>query len=467
MSTPSASRTLIIPLATLATGLAVGWFAADQHGDSAATDALTNDSEPLTLEETYRGEITSASALNANDGSRFERLPLALEADTLVQLELGGVLNGALALYDAEGNFLAASANDGIPVRLRQRIAQDGNYVLAVSGRDRHSYGPFRITGHTLETQNSGLLTLDTPVNGWLQDASNDYEVEIPQAGLYTIDMHSDDLDAYLVLSGSNGVKLEDDDSAGDLNARVSGFLDAGRYQLEARTAQGQEQGYYTLELGTRDLPDDIELQNGGELALGQPVQGWYSGEGLEYRLDIAEQALVTIDMQSSEFDAYLELSGNGVMIENDDGGGNYDSRIQTVLSPGTYTVRAISYDSSGSGLFTLEAGASDIAAAENGVIEIGTTVTGQLAGGSQDYYSFHVDRAGQYRIAMMSSDVDSYLVLQGNGLYLEDDDGGDGYNARLQTHLEPGDYRMTARTYDTSGSGSYSVSVNSADPML
>ncbi|GGX94712.1 hypothetical protein GCM10007160_22960 [Litchfieldella qijiaojingensis] len=463
MSTTSTSRVLL-PLATLSAGLVIGWYATDRMGNSAVTEPPAAESEPLALGDEYRGEITSASDLNANDGSRFERLTLALDADTLVELELGGVLNGTLALYDDQGGFLTASSDIGTPTRLRQRIEQAGKYVVAVSGLDRHSYGPFRITSRTLETQDSGLLTLDTPIDGWLQDGLNDYEIEIQEAGLYTVEMHSDELDSYLTLSGDHGVNLTDDDGAGDLNARISGFLEAGSYQLEARTAHGQEQGYYTLELGSRDLPDGIELQNGGELSFDQPVQGWYSGEGIEYRLDIAERALVTIDMQSSEFDAYLEVSGNDVMLENDDGGGNYDARLQTVLSPGTYTVRARSYDSSGSGLFTLQAGVSDVAAAENGVIEIGTTVTDELYSGAQNFYSFQVEQAGDYTIDMISSTVDPYLELEGDGLRLEDDDGGTDYNARIQTHLTPGEYRVIARSFGGSDSGPYRLSVNAAN---
>ncbi|MFC3282732.1 hypothetical protein [Litchfieldella rifensis] len=466
MPTTSTPRVLF-PLATLSVGLVIGWFAADRLGNAAPTDTSSVESEPLTLEDTYRGEITSASGLNANDGSRFERLTLALEADTLVELELGGVLNGTLALYDDEGSFLTASPDDGMSARLHQRIAHDGNYILAVSGRDRHSYGPFRITGRPLETRDSGPLTLDDPVHGWLQDDANAYDIEIQQAGLYRIEMRSDDLDAYLALSGPGGMTLEDDDSGGDLDAQLSGYLEAGHYQLEARTVQSQGRGLYTLALTTRDLPGGIELQHGGDLLFDQPLHGWYSGESLEYRLDIAEPTLVNIDMLSDDLDAYLEVSGNNITLDNDDGGDGYNARIHSLLSPGTYTVKAKGYGGSDTGLFTLQAAASDLADTDNGVIEIGSTVAGQLNGGSHDYYRFRVEQAGQYTIEMTSSTVDAYLVLQGNGLFVEDDDGGGDYDARIQTYLEPGDYHVIARSFDTSEGGPYRLGIRPAGAML
>lgn len=466
MPTTSTPRVLF-PLATLSVGLVIGWFAADRLSNVTAADAPVAESAPLTLGDAYRGEITSASGLNANDGSRFERLPLSLEADTLVELELGGVLNGALALYDDEGNFLTGSPDSGLPVRLHQRIEREGDYLLAVSGRDRHSYGPFRITGRTLETQDSGPLTLDDPLSGWLQDGTNTYDIEIQQAGLYSIEMRSADLDAYLALSGPGGMNLEDDDSAGDLNARISGYFEAGHYRLEARGVQDQGRGLYTLALTTRDLPGEIELQHGGELLLDQALHGWYNGESIEYRLEIAEPVLITIDMLSDDLDAHLEVSGNDITLDNDDGGDGYNARIDSLLSPGTYTVKAKGYGGSDVGLFTLQATASELASVEEGVVEIGATITGQLSNGSHDYYRFRVEQAGQYTVEMMSSAVDAYLVLQGNGLLLEDDDGGDGYDARLQTHLEPGDYHVIARSFDTSEAGSYRLGISPAGPML
>lgn len=60
----------------------------------------------------------------------------------------------------------------------------------------------------------------------------------------------------------------------------------------------------------------------------------------------------------------------------------------------------------------------------------------------------------------MMSNDLDSVLALyRGERLLGEDEDGGEGEDARLVRLLEPGRYQVRASSY-SSGSGRYSISV-------
>ena len=74
------------------------------------------------------------------------------------------------------------------------------------------------------------------------------------------------------------------------------------------------------------------------------------------------------------------------------------------------------------------------------------------------------IERAGSYVIDMQSDDIDSSLELLHNGASLaEDDDGGDGLNARIVELLQPGTYTIRARAlYNYGGSeGSYRISIN------
>jgi len=75
------------------------------------------------------------------------------------------------------------------------------------------------------------------------------------------------------------------------------------------------------------------------------------------------------------------------------------------------------------------------------------------------DAYRFS-GRAGQaVSIAMTSSDFDSYLILldaDGNSV-TQDDDGGGGYNALIQTTLpSAGNYLLLVNTYESGQSGAY-----------
>ena len=64
------------------------------------------------------------------------------------------------------------------------------------------------------------------------------------------------------------------------------------------------------------------------------------------YRFRVTSTAEVTIDLTSNDFDAFLRLlNANGSQIsEDDDGGGNRNSRIAQTLTPGTYQIVATIY---------------------------------------------------------------------------------------------------------------------------
>ncbi len=97
----------------------------------------------------------------------------------------------------------------------------------------------------------------------------------------------------------------------------------------------------------------------GNGLVLGRAVTGTLppGQQFIDYTLNIRERRLVTIDLESRDFDTYLYLLREGTQLQrNDDGGVGLNSRIATPLDPGTYTIRVGSFMNRGSGQFTLVA---------------------------------------------------------------------------------------------------------------
>ncbi|KPQ28665.1 hypothetical protein [Halomonas sp. HL-93] len=321
-----------------------------ESSDEGAEPTALEGLERATLGERLRGEVTSESELNGNDGSRFERYMITLDEDDLVEVSLDGALQGVVALYDDQLQLLSASET------LRQRIDQSGDYMLVVSGADAQSYGPFALESRRIELSDTHTLTLDSPLDSWLQSDEREYTFTVEEAGMYDIDMRSDEFDAYLVLEGPDGYYREDDDSAGNLDARIADFLAPGEYQLTARSAYGEGEGVFTLALTPRELSSDIELRNAGVLTPDEPLNGWYSGEELTYELTLEETSNVTLEMRSTDFDTYLDVNGNGVSLSDDDSAGGTDARIAEQLLPGTYTVTARGFSNTASGLFELTA---------------------------------------------------------------------------------------------------------------
>jgi hypothetical protein len=72
--------------------------------------------------------------------------------------------------------------------------------------------------GRTLDID--GVLDRWSPVNraGF---RSESYKVFLEKGVTYTIDMKSNQIDSYLILTGPNGLRIEDDNSGGNLDARI------------------------------------------------------------------------------------------------------------------------------------------------------------------------------------------------------------------------------------------------------
>src|SRR5690606_23766827 len=270
------------------------------------------------------------------------------------------------------------------------------------------------------------------------------------------------ELDSALELHG-NGISISDDDGGDQLNSRIRVPLEPGSYTLRAKSVDNKSSGMYQLSVATGTLPAGVRLRNSGAIAPdGSTTHGVLAGAPREYELRITRTSRVTIDLRSEDFDTVLELRGNNVSQENDDGGNNTDSRISTVLQPGNYRVIARGLNENASGLFELSATASDLPAGTSlrsgGELALDTTIIGLIDGAQR--YELQVTQPGQLLIDMRSDDFDAVLELQHNGATVaEDDDGGDGSNARISAQVQPGSYTVIAKRYgDGSGSGLYEL---------
>ncbi|MGP5562491.1 hypothetical protein [Vreelandella alkaliphila] len=464
----SSSLTLVL---VAAGGVAVGLLAA-QAAPSFTSKVIANEPtsaeqgqtsqalaglESITLGEQTRGEITSAAELNGNDGSRYVRYVISLEEDSLVEFSLSGALRGVVALYDDRLQLLENAET------VRHRIENDGQYVVAVSGADASSYGPFTLNSRTVELSDSDTLTIGEPMDSWLPGTPREVMLTVEEEGMYQIEMRADEFDAYLELSGPNGYNREDDDSAGNLNARISDFLAPGDYTVTARSAYGEGSGLFTLSAEPREMPDD--LRNGGSVVPSETLSGWFSGQDRSYQLEIEEAGMYQINMRSSDIDSYLVLEGpNGYFREDDDSAGNLDASIADFLAPGSYQLTARTAYGSDSGLFTLSVEPRELPEGvelrNEGELTANETLTGWYSGEPLTY-ELTLEESSLVRLSMRSSDFDTYLELSGGGDSYSDDDGGSGTNSRLEQALLPGTYTVVARGFAVSGSGMFELQVN------
>ncbi len=318
----------------------------------------------------------------------------------------------------------------------------------------------------------------------------DDYRVNLRAGQRLEAQMTSDDFDAYLEVYAEGSLRqslASDDDSAGDLNARLRFTApEAGVYIVRARTFSGIETGDYQLSLKERAAP---RMPRPGRIAVGRDETGSLGANSAEdddgkrydaYAFRASAGERVKIDLESDDFDSFLRVGRivNGAfvqMAENDDGGSSLNARLVfTAPQAGEYLIRVTSYNGSAEGDYrlTMEQGPPAPTAAP---VTIGEETRGRLnsdsatsdSGAPADLYRFS-GRAGQrVAITMKADGFDTYLELfdaNHNSLATDDDSAGD-LNARLtHTLAEDGDYLIEARAF-SSGEGPYTLNIEEIAP--
>ena len=337
------------------------------------------DSNPkLTVGDSVAGEITSRSTLNYNDGSRHQAYTVNLKSGEAVSLELGGSLNGQIAVFDGQTMLANASGgsygmemegDSGSSVNLAFRAPKDGTFVVAVNSASSDSFGPFKLKTNKIVPYDGKPLGADSQAIDWLMGDKQEYKLKIDKAGLYSISLESSAFDAYLRLNGRN-VELEDDDSGNRLNARIRTYLEPGDYTIGASSVNGNT-GSFKLSVALMPTSGNLVTRDGTALTLGQTAQSMMDSRGRRtFVLTVDSPKQVQFDAIADGFDSVLHITGPGVDEENDDGGSGTNARLILNLRPGRYIVAVTSLGSQ-QGVFELETtdlsgSATDVAVPSN-----------------------------------------------------------------------------------------------------
>ena len=109
---------------------------------TSSSSVVSANADRLVLGERVKGELTTRSALNVKDGSRYALYRFSLAPESMVAIEMDGSFEGVLSLYDEENSLLMVDST------LRIRSDEGGDYVVVVSGDTSDSYGPFTLSSN-------------------------------------------------------------------------------------------------------------------------------------------------------------------------------------------------------------------------------------------------------------------------------------------------------------------------------
>jgi hypothetical protein len=184
------------------------------------------------------------------------------------------------------------------------------------------------------------------------------HALKLDKETLYQIDLVGHGIDTYLRLLDEHGkVLAEDDDSGGNLNARIRHTTTKGGLHYIVATTFAGGDGAYTLSVRKMQAspprkaaamnpvaakkPSEVKAR----LNANDPADDARSVPCQLHSIALKANKTYVIDLESTEFDAYLRLeSPEGKMIqEDDDSGGNLNSRIEyRVPADGNYRLVAM-----------------------------------------------------------------------------------------------------------------------------
>jgi hypothetical protein len=311
----------------------------------------------------------------------------------------GGSLVGASATTDAAGRAAVTSWTLGATPGVNTATATAGSaaaVTFTATGTGVATDPCATAAVYTLFAAVAGTLsTSDCDLGGWWGDI---YVTSLPSAQGVVFRMNSTELDAWLEMYDAAGDLIainDDDDAAATTNSAVRVFAPAGSYFLAATSYGRGETGAYQLTSEALTVHTGcLETWIVPGLAISQSISAGdcdYSGYLTDpYTVVLRQGEVLTVRLESTAFDAYLELydlDGN-LLAEDDDGAGGTNSLL-TFTAPAYdgYIIAASTFDAGETGAYTLtvtRSGGSASRAPAGAAVAHGPVPSRMLAGGAR-----------------------------------------------------------------------------------
>ncbi|NDJ74774.1 MAG: hypothetical protein GYB65_00830 [Chloroflexi bacterium] len=410
----------------------------------------------LAYGESVNGILDNNTAAYTFDGTEGDVVTISLESDEF---------DAYLVLADTEGTELTSDDDGGADVNARIAgfpLPATGTYTITVQGWGGADSGAYTLSLDlvTLET-----ITIDSSTPGNLTGGTYSFYSFSAVAGdMVDITLDSDSFDPYLALNGPDGEELVANDDGGDgFNARITAFtlpVD-GTYTIVVSDYWEEDGGSYVLGLNTTvPIPPVIDAP----IAIGETATGTLQANVHTYVLTASADEVVTISLESDQFDTYLSVldSSGSELVYDDDSGDDFNAMIVAFFVPadGTYTIEVSGYDEMSFGDYTL---AVQPTAFSGEPIRISSTRTGTLTD-TVHLHMFAGTTGGRVTINLTSLEFDAYLQLlgpDGSEVAYDDDSGGD-LNAQITDFVLPanGNYVIVVQGIGGPDTGSYDLTV-------
>jgi hypothetical protein len=216
----------------------------------------------------------------------------------------------------------------------------------------------------------TGEFTANTPRDKVKKDCpAKLYALKCLEGRTYTIELRSDDFDAFLRLEDPSGKQVaEDDDSGGGKTGHDAKIVftapKSGTYTICATSFNSDAKGKYTLNVDHdgkgKDAAITYLLDLKGKLTKEDKKDPTRGGNCYckTYKIDMKAKMTYVIELDSKDFDAYLRLENDeGKQVAFDDDGAKVGLNAKLIYpcdKAGSYTIYATSFDEAAVGEFSL-----------------------------------------------------------------------------------------------------------------
>jgi hypothetical protein len=316
----------------------------------------------------------------------------------------------------------------------------------------------FFIVPGGLFAQNMQELRPGIYVSGNLSSGGeNWYSLRPTETGFVVVET-TGDIDTCMEFYDSQRKLITEDDDGGEgYNARIETLAESGKTYYVKITGYDDESGPYRIRATYKPLPATTELRFGTTVSgnLSSRGEGWY-------RVRSAQAGLVTVETTSS-IDTVIDVyNSSWVWFDSDDDSGEGENaRLEIVVEANqTYYFKVRGYDDEDIGPFRILASFESIPQENNTertraiTLKLGEAVSVfLLKQGESRWYAYTLARAATFVVQTRGS-MDTLLYLYDNNRTLieEDDDSGEGNNARISQRLNPGTYYIEVKGYDGTG---------------
>jgi hypothetical protein len=456
----------------------------------------------LVRDQSVSGSLHGKSPRD-EDENRFEAYVWTAQAGERMALShASDDFDAVLSLGQVRaGRYVELASNDDGPEGLNAYLIftapEAGDYYIKAMATDPEADGRYRLKLEdgppqaqvrpiTLDRPVDGTLTYETGI-GFSEHRADQWRFRGQAGQRLSATVTSDDFDAFVELFTAEGRSLaEDDDSAGELNARLIHTLTQdGDYVIEARGFSDATGDY---ELTLKILPP---APKPAAIRFGQTLQGELKDGVAEddrgrryagYVFEGRENQRVQVTVRSGDFDAMSEIGKAGSDMDEfealgqDDDGLNQgtDSRLHfTLPEDGRYEIRALGLGTNAKGLYSIELedrgpeprpGSLLVPSVARGTLTDQDSLTDE--GHAYDAYSFKAKADEKLRFTLISAEFDALVeVGEVNGDNWRkndsDDDSLSDRHARLDWSApRDGTYQVRVRGYAPTSKGAYSLIV-------